>query len=391
MNYEDELRNSYATLLALQAGLSPEAATRYRLFAAVLRDWTTEDSLIDLTKLTKRLEEHGLMDLWQTVHASPILMGASQYQNEIMLEEVRAAAVTYYGRPLMPMFVGEFPTREVNACVIGVGPAALILINSGLSFVLNHISDLLAGFAISNVFKGHAFETDGRDTRSREATILDLVNTLSWYLFLGNTNVRKRAYRTPGEFQYYISTMVKQQTLKFVIAHEIAHAAREHRKEANPGQEFEADRDALGILRSQVVGGDSEEYRELAAAAQIAGSVLFLGVSKMLEAALLRKPIRALCKITQSVTPTLPTGYHYARAEGIGITHPPARDRLAALRSAVANAPVALDIASRYSDALNELETEVLDALEANCIKVITEPHLDDQSSSARSATSRSS
>lgn len=161
----------------------------------------------------------------------------------------------------------------------------------------------------------------------------------------------------------------------------LAHAAREHRKEANPRQEFEADRDALGILRRQTVGDGSEEYRELATPAQIAGPVLFLGVSRrLLEAVRLRKPVDTLCNITQRATLTLPTGYHYARAEGIGITHPPARDRLVALRSEVVNTPLALDIAARCSDAFDELETEILDALEQNCIKVIHEspPHLQD-------------
>jgi hypothetical protein len=391
MNDEDKLRNLYATLLAWHAGMSPAETARYRDFAAVVRDWTKEVSSIDLAELERRVEEHGLTDVWEKVRDSPILMGGSQYQNEIMLEEVRAAAVAYYDRPLIPMFVGEFPTREANACVMGVGPAALILINSGLTFLLNHVSDLLAGFAISNVFKDHAFEMDGRDTRSRQATVLELVNTLSWYLFLGNTNARKRAYATPGEFQYHVSTLVKQQVLKFVIAHEVAHAAREHRKEASPEQEFEADRDAFGILRSQVVGGDSEEYRELATAAQIAGPVLFLSVLRLLEAAHLRQPVDALCKITQSAMPTLPKGYHYARAEGIGITHPPASDRLVALRGDVPNAPLALDIAARYSNALDELETEILDALEANCVKITRRSRPDDQSGNASGATTRSS
>src|SRR5262245_573463 len=116
---------------------------------------------------------------------------------------------------------------------------------------LNHLSNLVAGFAILNSHKGGKFESDGRRHRSRRSTILGIANTFIWYLFLrSRTEAKLKELPVPGEFQYYTSVLVRQETLKFVLAHKLAHWMLGHVDDvaADHTHELEADRDAVSIL-----------------------------------------------------------------------------------------------------------------------------------------------
>jgi hypothetical protein len=376
---EDKLRKVYALLLAAHAGFSQKETERYIEFSAIIRSWTEQSAdpggSIDVGDLADVVKQHGLLDIWGKIHDSPILIGASQYQNEIFLDQVKLAAATRYGKPLPPLFAGEFPTTEMNGCILKSENGALILINSGLSFFLNHLSDLIAGYSISNTYKGHGFGTDGRDRRSRKVTVVAIANSLTWYLLIGQRN-KLRRLPIPGEFQYVVSTMVKQETLKFVLAHEIAHATLGHINipEPNPVHEFEADREAIAILRGQPIQHGMKEVEELHSEARLAGPIFFLSACCLIDAALSRKPIEMLTDMNRFVSdlPDLPEGFRYARGESIGVTHPPPGERLQAMWEVVRSENAAFDIARAYTDSLSDLEKEVLDNVEASCNKVLS-------------------
>jgi hypothetical protein len=362
-----KLRELYLLLLAMNAGMSRADTKRYVEFTKVVRTWSEQSTEIDLGKLASVIEQNGLLDIWEKVHTSPVLVGANQYQNEIFLDQVKVASIQRYGKPLIPLFAGEFPTSELNGCILKVDEGALILINSGLPFLLNHLSNLLAGFAIPNTFKGHAFETNGRDTRSRKVTVVAIANALTWYLLLG-MRTKLRELPVPGEFQYHVTTLVRQETLKFVIAHEVAHATLGHidLNETSPAFEFDADREAIHILRSQSISHELKEAQELHSEAQLAGPIFFLSVCTLIDAALSRASIRVLSEKVR-LADGLPGGFRYARAEQIGVTHPPSAERLRVMWEVIASEQATFDIAKAYSNSLNELQPEILDVVEAFC------------------------
>jgi hypothetical protein len=366
---EDRLRRSYTRLLAKTAAMSEAEAEQYLELGEAIRTWTLEQSpAIDFGELEASIKRKGVSHIWEKVRADPVLAGANLYHNQIFLDQVRNAATRYYGKTLMPMFAGEYPTSELNGCVAREGDGALILINSGLPFLLNHVSDLVAGFAISNTYKGRAFETGGpRDTRSRKVTAVAIANALIWYL-LASTRYRPATLPVPGEFQYYVTTLVRQEALKFVIAHEVAHAALGHidLPEENPDLEFEADRDAISILRSEPLQIGMKEVQELRSQAQLAGPIFFFSLCALIEAAEARESIRVLMERT-GAGHAPPNGFKYARAEHIGVTHPPTEERLHAIWEMIGAEQDLLEIAKAYSRSLNDLQSEILDEVEAFC------------------------
>jgi len=322
------------------------------------------------------LDLSGLADPVRQMRDHPFLAGASQGVLRCVLTNIEASATVCNLRIPYPLYAGEFPTYEINGCIVPARNGALILINSGLIFLLHHISDILASFAISNVPRsGNAWPNVGVDRNSQELTTLCLGNALLAYLSF-DLKERPARPRVPGFFQWVVSRLVWQETVHFVLAHEVAHAIRGHLEvpQASPQQEFEADETGLFLVRRQPIrpeGLDSELVK-LIEHARFAAPFFFFSFCTLVDHVLAVPVVRCVYEM-QSRQEYLPVSYRYARAEKAGATHPPASGRLEAIQRLIGDCGTKLPLALAYFSAMSKLEADTVKLVQTWCERVLNE------------------
>jgi len=262
------------------------------------------------------------------------------------------------------MFVGEFPIYEMNGCVIPLPGGKLILVNSGLAFLLHHASQAIAAYRVSNqVAGGGSWPTSGFDKQGAEITTGRLANVIIPYVFLG-FRARPDGPVVPGLFQYLVSALVFQGALDFVVAHEVGHVVKGHltAKQSSWDQEFEADEIGLKLAcDTQDLQGTTPWLAELIRETRYAGPILFLRLSALLDDVLERPAVRSLLDIVETSRPPKPDVtevYDRARLSGTGVTHPPAIKRYDRIRDMVPHN--ALKVVNVYSSSIEDLAPAVI-------------------------------
>jgi hypothetical protein len=273
------------------------------------------------------------------------------------------------GVPLTsPIFVGEFPTYEMNGCVIPLPGGKLILVNSGLAFLLQHVSQAIAAFRVSNqVAGGGTWPTVGFDKQGTEITTGRLANVIIPYVFLG-FRIRPEGPVVPGLFQYLVSALVFQGALDFVVAHEVGHVVKGHlsAKQSSWDQEFEADETGLKLAcDTQDLQAATPWLAELIRETRFAGAILFLRLSALLDDVVERSAVRSLLHIVETSRPPKPDMtevYDRARLAGAAFTHPPAIKRYDRIRSMVPHN--SLKVVNVYSSSIEDLAPAVIANIE---------------------------
>jgi len=214
-------------------------------------------------------------------------------------------------RPPYPFVVREFPTQEFNASVVNTVSGFLILIDSGVPFFVNSCAKVL-GYACPELvplpgdvtYEPESAGADGTDILQGDVLLAFCAVALSTHVreYLGGTGVSLLSplpHAHPAKFE--ILTELISAAERFMIAHEHGHIAfdhltldltAEHIASRPSDDELQADRFAVDVLvRPEPnaiapagfprTGLPMQVYIE----AVIAGIALFLGASRLIEAA----------------------------------------------------------------------------------------------------------
>jgi hypothetical protein len=214
-------------------------------------------------------------------------------------------------RPPYPFLVREFPTQEFNASVVNTVSGFLILIDSGTPFFINNCAKVL-GYACPELvplpgdvtYEPESGGADGTEILQGGVLLAVCALTLSTHVreYLGGTGaslLSSLPHAQPAKFK--ILTEIIGAAERFMIAHEHGHIAfdhltldltAEHIASRPRDDELQADRFAADVLirpEPNAVGPTGfartglpmHVYTE----AVIAGIALFLGASRLIEAA----------------------------------------------------------------------------------------------------------
>jgi hypothetical protein len=355
---------------------------------------------LNFSELSDELAKLQLTAAFNAAHRDLLKFGFSQPLFLNCLKRILSGAEQADLKMPYPVLVGEFPTHEMNGCIIRVNSGALILVNSALDHLLSRLTKIIAAYCMPNTSDdGTRWEDIGHERASRERTVLALVNSLLSYFFT-NELAGMREYQIPGQYQWALSHLLTQDAISFVIAHELGHAILGHldSRKSGPEIEKEADDAAVALLdhirRVDLEGAPAKTATLLTNFTRqglLAAPFVFFSISTLVEEALRVKNIRALHGLMSRLNNVNRVVYvgdevRHARSEHDGITHPSAAERLNRIQQRVVIDRPNLKLGLSYAAAVNELMSDVLsrlnthaDALLQSAAKIAREHRLKHQ------------